>query len=64
MKSGKLMAAALVAAVMAVASTQPSTAAQKTRSADIVIRYDNGGSVVQLRPKSNARPATKLKCSD
>lgn len=51
MKSGKLMAAALVAAVMTMASTQPSTAAQKPRSADIVIRHDNGGSVVTYAQK-------------
>lgn len=46
MKSRQLMAAALVAAVMSVASTQTSTAAQRLRSADIVMQYDNGGSIV------------------
>lgn len=46
MKSYKLMAAALVAAILSVASTQSARAAQPPRAADIVIRHDNGGSVV------------------
>ena len=46
MNLGKLLAAALAAAFFSVAMTQSSTAAQRPRPADIVIRHDNGGSVV------------------
>lgn len=51
MKLGNLLAAALAVAFFSMATTQSSTAAQRTRAADIVIRHDNGGSIVTYAQK-------------